>query len=59
MTERMAEDALGKVLMCDCVDSDSWVCFQDQHIIGMDHCPCPCHKDAERLEVEAREADNE
>jgi hypothetical protein len=43
--------------MCDCIDSDSWVCFRGQNIVGIDRCPCPCHKEAEGLEAEAREAE--
>jgi hypothetical protein len=37
--------------MCECIDSDAWVCFRGQNIVGMDLCPCPCHKEAERLEL--------
>lgn len=41
---------------CDCIDSDAWVCFRGQNIVGMDECPCPCHKDTRtRLEKNEQE----
>ena len=29
---------------CGCIDSDAWVCFRGQNVVGMDECPCDCHQ---------------
>lgn len=29
---------------CECIDDDAWVCFRGQNIVGMNHCPCLCHR---------------
>ncbi len=38
---------VASVQPCECVDSDSWVCFRGQNIVGMDLCPCVCHESEE------------